>query len=136
MSITPSQGQYLATFNLAGLPDGNYSATLNTSHVTDAAGNAPTAPAATSFFILTGDANHDRVVNAQDFAVLAAHYGQTNADYSDGDFNGDGVVNALDFDLLAEHFNAQLPPPATVGAPIFSAQTITPDLQMGLSEKV
>ena len=49
------------------LPDGNYSATLNTGGVTDAAGNPAVAPPPVSFFVLSGDANRDRVLNCAGF---------------------------------------------------------------------
>jgi len=60
-----------------------------------------------------GDANFDLVVDAFDFALLAANFNQPGG-WEQGDFNGDGVVDAFDFALLASNFNQtfgpQLPP--------------------------
>jgi hypothetical protein len=54
---------------------------------------------------LPGDATEDQTIDSSDFAVLAAHYGQTrNAGWVEGDFNGDGTVNALDFNALALNY--------------------------------
>ena len=51
-----------------------------------------------------GDANLNRAVNLQDFNILAANFGSTNADWSQADFNLDGNVNLSDFNLLAANF--------------------------------
>ena len=53
-----------------------------------------------------GDANLDGKVNAQDFDLLAANYGNFSKVWSQGDFNYDGLVNVADFNALAANFNA------------------------------
>ena len=52
--------------------------------------------------------NHDGVVNAADFAIVAANYGLSPATFSQGDLNYDGKVDAGDFDILASRFNEVL----------------------------
>ena len=48
---------------------------------------------------LTGDVNHDGVVNIQDLVLVAGRLGQTGP--NDADMNGDGVVNIQDLVLVA-----------------------------------
>ena len=86
---------HTATFTFSSiLPNGNYQATLNGTAITDVAGNALGSSPVSTFFFLMGDANHDRSVNASDFALLAANYGQSGKTFSQGDFNYDGTVNS------------------------------------------
>ena len=59
------------------LSDGNYRATLPAGSVNDAAGNPLAADYTFDFFVLAGDANHDRVVDVRDLGILAQHYGQS-----------------------------------------------------------
>src|SRR5262249_14153485 len=74
------------------------------------------------FFVLTGDANHDRFVNTMDFTALAQNFGKSNMNYAQGDFNYDGKVNALDFNALATRFGAHL---AAAGPLVASLPTAT-----------
>jgi hypothetical protein len=125
VAIIPAAGQFLIRYTLSSpnnfvLPDGNYSATLDAANLTDLAGNEPATPAAINFFVLRGDVNRDRVVNAVDFDALATHFGMTNVAFSDGDFNYDGVVNSMDFAALATRFNTHLSPPTA--SPLAAAQ--------------
>jgi hypothetical protein len=55
-------------------------------------------------YTLYGDANLDGTVNASDFSILAAHFGQGATSWDEGDFDYGGVVNATSFSLLAENF--------------------------------
>ena len=57
---------------------------------------------------LAGDANLDGVVNAEDCAILQAHFGMSGQWWMQGDFNHDGVVDASDLALL----NANIVGPA------------------------
>jgi hypothetical protein len=59
-------------------------------------------------FTLPGDATLDRLVNVNDFALLAANF-NTPSRWSRGDFNYDGNANISDFALLAANFNQSLP---------------------------
>jgi hypothetical protein len=124
-------GQYLARFAFGSnaesiATDGNYVATID--DVTDVAGNDSATPPPQSFFVLRGDANRDRRVNALDFDALATSFGKTGAQFSDGDFNHDGQVTTADFTLLATRFNTTLPqfPPGAVPAALFSQAPIQP----------
>ena len=67
-------------------------------------------------FAVTGDADLTGVVDSNDFAALAANYGQTGVFWSQGDFNYDGTVNALDFNALANNFGKSVPASAPVAA--------------------
>ena len=51
-----------------------------------------------------GDANLDSAVDAGDFGILAANWGQGEKVWSLGDFNYDGNVNLQDFNRLASNF--------------------------------
>jgi hypothetical protein len=78
----------------------------------DASGNrGPSGLNPFSFFVLAGDANRDRAVNIQDFAVLASRFNQPGT-FSQGDFNYNGITNIGDFAILAGKFNTALALPA------------------------
>ncbi|HRK31702.1 MAG TPA: GH25 family lysozyme [Tepidisphaeraceae bacterium] len=131
MSYNP--GSFTATLSVGGtLADGNYTATVFAAGVTDAAGNVLPADVEQAFFHFTGDADHDRVVNLNDFTALAAGFG-TGTTFSQGDFNYSGSVNLTDFTILASRFGDTLPPPAPprpAGAKIvpFSISRISDDI--------
>ena len=46
---------------------------------------------------LSGDLNHDGIVNSLDAVILVSHY---NQNYTAADLNGDGVVNNADYIIL------------------------------------
>jgi hypothetical protein len=90
------------------LPDGNYRATLSGAGVTDAFGNPLSGgDVVVDFFIFAGDANHDRNVNINDFAFMAANFNQPGT-FSQGDFNYSGTTDIQDFAILASKFNTSL----------------------------
>jgi hypothetical protein len=95
-------------------PDANYHVRVLAGATADLPGNALAADAPFDFFILSGDANHDRFVDTSDFTTLAQNFGSTSATFSQGDFNYDGQINALDFNILATQFGTYLAPPAAV----------------------
>ena len=76
--------------------------------VTSFAGQTVDSTSVLVRYALTGDANLDGKVNAQDFDLLARDYGDIsgNALWTEGDFNDDGIVNGRDFNALAANFNA------------------------------
>jgi ELWxxDGT repeat protein len=93
------------------LPDGDYRLIVRAGSLTDAAGNPLAADYSFDFFILSGDANHDRAVDFNDLVKLAQNYNTTGGKtYADGDFTGDGDVNFNDLVILAQHYNTALAP--------------------------
>lgn len=111
-----------ATITFSGLlADGNYRLTLMASGITDAAGNqldgdnngAPGGNYTFDFFILGGDADHDRDVDNADFGAFFSHFGQSSgATWADGNFDYDGDVDNADFGIFFSRFNMTLPAPA------------------------
>ena len=119
VSQSVTQGMTDATVTLPLLPnDGNYQLILRAGSVADAAGNALAQDFVYNFFILAGDANFDRKVNALDFNVLASHFGMSGVGVAGGDFDFNGVVNTSDFNKLAGRFNKTLAP---LAAPLTEA---------------
>jgi hypothetical protein len=108
-----------AGFTFGGaLPDGNYHAAIAAGALMDAAGNALDDGAGFDFFVLAGDANHDRTVDFNDLVPLAQHYnGEAGALWIDGDFNADGLVDFNDLVLLAQNYNVTLEPPVAPPPP-------------------
>jgi hypothetical protein len=96
------------------LPDGNYRATLLAESVSDTYGVALRTSYTRDFFILGGDANHDRTVDISDLAILAMNWHGEGKYFSQGDFNYDGKVDAADLGILSSRWQQTLiPPPAT-----------------------
>jgi hypothetical protein len=129
VTVSPTSFSYdpasnTATFTFSGaLPQGNYRATLRASGVSDFAANALAADHVVDFFVLPGDINRDRSVNATDFAILAGNFGKVGQTYAQGDLNGDGFVNATDFAILAGNFGRSVPAPAAVSASTAAARS-------------
>jgi hypothetical protein len=94
------------TLGFTSLDDGNYRATIPNTF-TDTAGNA-FAGNVLDFFVFAGDANRDRTIDIQDFAILGTNFNQPGT-FSDGDFNYSGMTDINDFSILASKFNTSLP---------------------------
>ena len=93
------------TFTFDGiLANGNYLATIPAQTSLNASGDHFSTAYTFKFFVQSGDANHNGVVDASDFTLLAQNFNLTSATFGQGDFNYDGKVNALDFNLLASSF--------------------------------
>lgn len=92
----------------APLPDGNYTIRAPAGSITNASGQATTADAVLSFFVLAGDANRDRAVDIADFSILATRFNLPGT-FSQGDFNYSGTTEIGDFAILAGRFNTSLP---------------------------
>lgn len=90
------------------LADAQYRATLMGAAVSDPSGNTLPGNVVTNFFFLSGDANHNGVVNSDDFNILASNFGQFNRNFSQGDFNYDGKVDSDDFNLFAARFGVSV----------------------------
>lgn len=104
-AVSPASFSYDAGTNTAtflfnnNLPDGDYTASLGTNAVQDAAGNG-NAATSSSFFVLRGDANRDRVVSFADLLIVAQSYGQSGKTFSQGNFDYDAAGNVGFSDLL------------------------------------
>ena len=85
--------------------------------MTDAVGNPLPADYTFDFFVLAGDANHDRSVDFNDLVKLAQNYNTTGSKtYAQGDFTGDGNVDFNDLVILAQRYNTSLPAPGATAA--------------------
>jgi methionine-rich copper-binding protein CopC len=115
-------GTNTATFGFTALPgtilpDGNYRATLVAAGVSDSSGNAIVSNHVLDFFVLSGDANHDRTVDITDLGILATNWQQSPRGFSQGDFNYDGTVDITDLGTLATNWQVSLPEPSPRAAP-------------------
>ena len=101
------------------LPNGHYQFILPANYLMDSAGNG--SPASTvNFFVLSGDANHDGIINAADYIAIDNGFnsGGPLKGFHNGDFNYDGVINGDDYTLIDNAFNTQVAtPPAIVPSP-------------------
>ncbi|HEY7089466.1 MAG TPA: LamG-like jellyroll fold domain-containing protein [Tepidisphaeraceae bacterium] len=126
-SFTWDASTNIATFSLASTPpDGNYQLLIPQGTVEDAAHNTLASDYLwqdASFFILAGDANHDRKVNETDLGILSLNWGQTGRTFSQGnfDYSPDGLVNVNDLNILAAHWQQSLAVP--VASPLPPAKT-------------
>ncbi len=96
--------------------DGEYRLTLLPSDLADLSGNPLVSASSFDFFILAGDANHDRAVDFNDLVKLAQNYNTTGKTFAEGDFNFDGNVDFNDLVILAQRYNTSLPVPGPVAA--------------------
>jgi lysophospholipase L1-like esterase len=113
------------TFPQGLLADGNYRLTLKAGSGFDRAGNSLQEDFTFDFFLLGGDANHDRTVNEIDLGIISTHWNTSGNDYSQGDFNYDGAVNVADFKIFANHWQTTLQQPVDP-APISSTAPTSP----------
>jgi uncharacterized delta-60 repeat protein len=114
----PTRAEW-TTFFAQPLPDGNYHAQIAADAVRDYADNPLAAPISFDFFILAGDANHDRKVDFTDLVAVAQSYNTTSgATFDKGDFNYDGKVDFTDLVMLAQRYGTTLAAPAAV--PVFA----------------
>lgn len=114
--FTPSVFSYdfasrtaILSFN-SQLPNADYTARALASGISSNSGVALAADATHPFFVLAGDATRNRVVNLDDFNVLAANFGLAGKTFSQGNFSydGGGLVNLDDFNILAANFGVGL----------------------------
>jgi hypothetical protein len=117
-TIHPTSVIYNATTNTATftfatpLLDSNYRATLSPTSVADPDGNNLAAPATFDFYVLAGDANHDRVVDVSDLGILATFWQESGRTFASGDFNYDGMVDVSDLGILATNWQKSLAAPS------------------------
>lgn len=113
-SLTYNPTTNMATNAFAGvLPDGNFRAVLSSEGVTSTGGEFLTADKVLDFFFLSGDVNHDRWVNSDDFNIVSTNFGQTGRTFGQGDANYDGKVDSDDFNVLGTKFGASMAAPPT-----------------------
>jgi hypothetical protein len=106
--VSPSN----ATFTFPGyasgvLPNGNYQASLPAASVTDVAGNPLASDVLLNFFFIQGDADHNGVINFDDYARIDLAFNTGLSGFGNGDFNYDGVVNFDDYAIIDLAFNSQ-----------------------------
>jgi rhamnogalacturonan endolyase len=126
LTYTPSTARFTIVSN--ALPDGNYRAMLPTGSVSDAFSNTLASDYTFDFFVLRGDANHDRSVDLTDFTILASNFNKTGRTFGQGDFSYDGNVDLTDFAMLAANFNRVLSPASVpiVALSAVSSPPLTP----------
>lgn len=107
ISYLPSTRTATISFASA-LPDGNYRVSLGAGVVGGIVGPVLGSTFTHDFFVLAGDANHDRIVNISDFGIVAAQMNRPGI-FSQGDVDYDGMVDINDFALVASRFNRTLP---------------------------
>jgi len=90
------------------LEDGNYEANVLFDGLAATDGSTLASDAHLDFFVLGGDANHDRAVDGIDQSTMFANYGAYGVGYSGGDFDYSGQVNMLDFNILSGHYGTTL----------------------------
>jgi len=129
LSFSYDTSTQTARFMLPMLPNGNYRATLSATSASDSNGIALASTTFVDFYILSGDANHDRSVDLNDLTQLSNHYGaSTGMTRNDGDFNSDGRVDLSDLILLANNYGTTLAPSTaadTTASPFNTAARIT-----------
>gem|GEM_PF-1831812 len=112
LRLTYDRGTDIAALNYLPdsgvLTDGNYRVTLDNALVRDLANNQLDQSYELEFFVFSGDANHDRLVDTVDFNALAGHFGQAGVNFADGDFDYSGVVESADFNRLAGNYGKRL----------------------------
>ncbi len=118
------------------LADGNYRATLLAGSVSDTYGVSLTSDSSFDFFMLAGDADHDRDVDLNDLRAMTSNWGQSNKTFGQGDFNYDGIVNDIDLGILARHWQQTLtaPSPALPASLPARTPTRTPVRRTALTE--
>jgi hypothetical protein len=92
------------------LPNGDYRLTLRAGSIVSATGQTLTTDANIEFFVLAGDADHNGVINFDDYARIDNGFNNHLVGFSNGDFNYDGVVNFDDYALIDLAFNSQTAP--------------------------
>ncbi len=113
VSVTTDAGLKKGTFNFTTpLADGNYRARLIASGVINNGAQPMYEEYYLDFFVLVGDANHDRIVDITDLGILATNWQGSPRTFSQGDFNYDGIVDISDLGILATNWQKSLPAPA------------------------
>jgi hypothetical protein len=94
-----SAAPYAFNLNTLSYLDGTY-----TIKITGTDSNNNTDFDTTQVYISNGDFNGDGHVNLSDLAILAAHWGQADSNYSDGNITGQSTINLSDLAVLAANW--------------------------------
>ena len=94
-----SSAVFRFNLNTLNYPDGSYTVAING---IDAGDNVATDSAST--YITNGDLNGDDKVSLSDLAILAAHWGQNDSNYSDGNITGQSTINNSDLTVMASNW--------------------------------
>ncbi len=87
------------------IPDGQYTAELPASQVTNAAGRPMALSNAVQFHKRRGDMNADGAVNFADYGVVGANFDPLpGGSYRPGDADGNGAVNFADYSVIGSSF--------------------------------
>ncbi|MBC8109111.1 MAG: PQQ-dependent sugar dehydrogenase [Anaerolineae bacterium] len=105
-----------ATFTFPGftngiLPNGSYTATLvssaGTPNVTDPEGDPLLADSVANFFVLAGDADHNGVIDFDDYSLIDNGFNNNRTGFLNGDFDYNGIVDFDDYSIIDNGFNNQ-----------------------------
>jgi hypothetical protein len=112
LALSYNTASNIATITFPGyehgaLPDGTYRATLLASGVTDPAGNPLAADHVLNFFFMQGDADHNGVIDGDDYAIIDNGFNNQLTGFLNGDFNYDGVIDGDDYAIIDWAFNTQ-----------------------------
>jgi len=122
--VTYESNTRILSITLRSPADGDYRVSVLSDGLTDLSGNAMAVGTSLDFFVLGGDANHDRVVDFNDLVKLAQNYNTVGGKtFAEGDFNFDGNVDFNDLVILAQRYNTGL------GAGVASAASVLADLE-------
>jgi len=106
----------VATFTFPGfpnqiLPNGQYTATLvssaGTPNVTDPEGDPLLANSVVNFFVLAGDADHNGVIDFDDYSFIDNGFNNGRTGFVNGDFDYNGIVDFDDYSIIDNGFNTQ-----------------------------
>jgi hypothetical protein len=98
------------TFSATNLDNGNYTATIDASGVTDIAGNnlngggGAGTNAVFNFRYIQGDLNGDGVIDFDDYAIIDGGFLGGLSGYANGDVNRDGVIDFDDYAIIDFNF--------------------------------
>jgi len=81
---------------------------LNNKSVTNTANEISETPIIALDWCIPGDINHDNIVDVSDLGILAANYGNTNANSEIGDINKDGIIDIGDLGILASNYGKDI----------------------------
>ncbi len=93
------------------LEDGNYRASIFRQDVTNDNGDPLATDVIVDFFVLGGDADHNRSADIADLGTLASHWQHTGISFSKGDFNYDGAGDIADLGALASNWQKNIAEP-------------------------